>query len=581
MGVAVTALVGALVPAATVTAQPAGPRTADDTLDVGPSIEDHLAQRMTGGDAEALDRLGDMADRDAAEHRVGPPANPGSKGKGRGGDTLEFGNPGPEPQGDVTSDSLVGTERDWLALDDLGATPGSALGYYEKNYRLAAVGEHIEVWVAIGGNAKYDASTGVYTLPFDDANDCRNTTMYDGQTRIEVTPEQIEQLVADFDQNIYPIETGALATPPDRNGDDALYNLYNAVVFKGALTDREAGYFSTVGGGDRTVALIDNVRDDNYYTSPDQEQLSYIAGFFSPFFNAVFDRNVMTIDAYDWLHRTGANPPDDASPDRCEGAAARPFLYEGTFAHEWQHLLQSYVGGEATWVNEGLSDWVQTLTGYVEPGQQIDEPEYDSHIQCFTGFLAEFTPYNQTPRPKSGPENSLTWWEDQGPGEILCDYGAAYTFMEYVYGQLGQSGLQFLFSAPEAGLAGVEAMLDDAGDSRSAQEFLHDWAAMVALDGALDANGGQLRGGAAGTYAAPTLHSTVNWDEVRQRRLRHPGCAAQRVGLRPPPRRGGHLGRREPPAVDLVLRIRHRQRAAHAVDLRRRRRGRRAVLRHG
>ena len=137
--------------------------------------------------------------------------------------------------------------------------------------------------------------------------------------------------------------------------------------------------------------------------------MSYVAGFFSSFFNAAFDRNVMTIDAYDWLRRTGANPPDDGSPDACEGAAARPFLYEGTFAHEWQHLLQSYVGGETTWVNEGLSDWVQTLTGYVDPSQQIDEAEYNSHIQCFTGLLSVPTDYNQLPREDSGPENSLTW----------------------------------------------------------------------------------------------------------------------------------------------------------------------------
>ncbi len=85
--------------------------------------------------------------------------------------------------------------------------------------------------------------------------------------------------------------------------------------------------------------------------------------------------------------------------------------------------------------------------------------------------------------------------------------------MEYVYGQFGQSGLQFLFGAPEAGLDGLQAMLDDQGDPRTAQEFLHDWAAMVALDGALDDNGGALRGGSANSYSAPNLYSSINWDE--------------------------------------------------------------------
>lgn len=510
-------MVGALAPAVTVGAAPGNSTTADDTIEVGPSIEDHIADRLSGDEAAAFSRLKDRAEADARAQDNGPPAEAGERGNGRGSkDDSPESNPGPEPVQDATVHELVGTEREWLALDDALGTPGTELtsGYYEKNYRLAAVGDHIEVWVAVDDNASYDSDTGVYTLPFAAEDDCRNVIEYEGQTRVEVTPEQINQLVADFDLNIYPLETAALATPPDRDGSNALYDLYDDLVFDDRLSERPDGYFVTGDdGGQRTVALIDNVRDDNYYTPPDVEQLSYIAGFFSSFFNAAFDRNVMTIDAYDWLHRTGENPPDHSSPDPCEGAAARPFLYEGVFAHEWQHLLQSYVGGESTWVNEGLSDWVQTLTGYVDPSLSIDEPGYDSHVQCFTGFLAEFTQYNQTPRETSGPENSLTWWGDQGPGEILCDYGAAYTFMEYVYGQFGQAALQFLFAAPESGLDGVDAMLADQGDGRTSQEFLHDWAAMVALDGALDANGGRLRGGSANSYSAPTLNSFINWDE--------------------------------------------------------------------
>ena len=53
-------------------------------------------------------------------------------------------------------------------------------------------------------------------------------------------------------------------------------------------------------------------------------------------------------------------------------------------------------------------------------------------MQCFLGWLTVQTDANPNPRATSGPENSLTRWSDQGDGEILCDYGAAYTFMEYV-----------------------------------------------------------------------------------------------------------------------------------------------------
>ena len=62
----------------------------------------------------------------------------------------------------------------------------------------------------------------------------------------------------------------------------------------------------------------------------------------------------MTIDAFDWLHRTGPNPPHAPSSDLCLNAPARPFLYEGVFAHEYQHLLENYVDFDETiMVNEG------------------------------------------------------------------------------------------------------------------------------------------------------------------------------------------------------------------------------------
>ncbi len=112
------------------------------------------------------------------------------------------------------------------------------------------------------------------------------------------------------------------------------------------------------GGGDNIVTLIDNVRDDNFYDTDNQEGLTYIAGFFSTQFNDLLNRNVMSIDAFDWLHRTTQDPPNEPVPgDLCTSAPARPFLYEGVFAHEYQHLLESYEDpNEFTWVNEGLAD---------------------------------------------------------------------------------------------------------------------------------------------------------------------------------------------------------------------------------
>ena len=59
--------------------------------------------------------------------------------------------------------------------------------------------------------------------------------------------------------------------------------------------------------------LVDNVKDANFYepTTPDGQ--TFIAGFFYSQLNDLTNRNIMTIDAYDWLHRTGATPPDNST----------------------------------------------------------------------------------------------------------------------------------------------------------------------------------------------------------------------------------------------------------------------------
>jgi hypothetical protein len=266
------------------------------------------------------------------------------------------------------------------------------------------------------------------------------------------------------------------------------------------------------GQGDDTVVMIDNVRDTNFYDTNNSQRLTRIAGFFSSGLNELFDRNVMTIDAYDWLHLTGADPPHEPSSDPCLNAPARPFLYEGVFAHEYQHLLEYYENdAEVNWVNEGLSDWAQTATGYVDPSRPVTQKGLDNHIHCFSGFLRQTTTFNPIPREECGPENSLTLWGDQGEDEILADYGAAYTMMEYLHGQFGTPFMTRLHREDAIGLPGLDVVLDQQGSRRDSDDIVHNWAAMVAIDGLLD-QGRKLRGGRASEYRAPTLNATIDWD---------------------------------------------------------------------
>ncbi|WP_239159378.1 immune inhibitor A domain-containing protein [Winogradskya humida] len=356
----------------------------------------------------------------------------------------------------------VGAVRQWLGLDDANGN------YYRKDFTLRAVGEHIEVWVA-------------NDLRFPE-RDCRPRDSTD------VTDAQVGALVHEFDTTIWPRETSAFSTPPGRDGTDPLIT----------------GDFT--GDGEKTVTLVDNVRDDNFYTFP--KAPTYIAGFFSPQINELVDRNVMTIDAYDWKHRTGATPPDEPTGDVCTSRPARPRMYEGTFAHEWQHLLQQYTDpDEVTWVNEGLSDYAQTLVGYVDASATIYHPGADTHLTCFQGFAVVETKYNANPRECGGAQNSLTLWDEGSPAEVLADYGNAYQFMLYLRDRFGAEALSRLHrDGAHQGLAGVQAAL---GDAVRLYGVLHDFQTMSLVDKTVG-DDGVMVGVPLARVTAPSLRATVN-----------------------------------------------------------------------
>jgi hypothetical protein len=375
----------------------------------------------------------------------------------------------------------VGTSRDWLGLNDVEG------GFYGKSFTLRGVGRHVEVWVADD-------------LAFP-GGDCRSDP-------VEVTDAQVGSLVTEFDTKIFPGETAAFSTPPDRDGSKAKLD----------------GDFT--GAGDRTVTLVDNVRDDNYFDFPAAP--TYIAGFFSAQLNEAFDRNVMTIDAYDWKHRSGANPPDEATGDPCTSRPARARLYEGTFAHEWQHLLQHYVDpDEALWINEGLSDYAQTLTGYVDATRSVHRHGADIHLACFQGFGSVKTRFNTTPRECGGPQNSLNLWDEGTPSEVLADYGNAYQFMLYLRDRYGAAALSALHrDGGRQGLAAVAAVLPD-----PIYDVIHDFQTMTLVDKLITPRGKR--------FSAASLRSTVNLDNPSA--YDQPGAAPNGADYVPLPVRGRDL----------------------------------------
>lgn len=317
------------------------------------------------------------------------------------------------PSSETANGSSVGANS--LALSDVGIvkkwlTHNDNTGRYAlTDFTLRSVGTYGEVWVA--NNLKYP--TG----------DPRNTM-------VSITDEQIRYLQTEFDNRMYEKEVEFFGAPKERKGEEG----YN-------------GWYKDDSG--RTVILIDNIKDQSYY---DSNYPSYIAGYFSPTISDFADRNIMTVDCFDWLNRTGPN-------------ASRPYLYEGTFAHEFQHLLHRDTdSGEENFINEGLSDFAQFLVGYGHS---------QSHVNFFLNHL----------------RNSLTVWGDQSDLKILGDYGNSYLFQLYLYEQFGEAFIREEFRNQKHGIDSINDTLAKVGSNKTFEQVYADYMTAVMLDGKYPSDG--------------------------------------------------------------------------------------------
>lgn len=371
--------------------------------------------------------------------------------------------------------------------------------YLLRPFTLRAVGEHIEVWVAEGSVPGFPDGNLDYP-----PGDCRN----DG-VETAVTDEQLAYLVGQFDTNIYPKESATFSVPLPRSGT-------NGAILADAL-GAPADYYA--GDGAKVAVLVQNIVDEFSY---DPSLGIGVLGRFSAQVNDFLDRNVLMLDGAGWIHRLGPNPLDAPTDDLCTTKPRADFQVDGTLAHEYQHLLEHYEDpDEALWVNEGLSDWAMTLTGYSTPGATVeDDPDHFGlqafQIQCFLGNFDTC----------GGPENSLTVWGDRGLSQsILADYGAADTFVEMLASRYGTPFVTALHRADANGFAGVDEALasmhggsvvrrgerrDDRFKKVSSQSLFTDWTLALAVDDLLD-SGARIDGAKARDVQLPTLHTSISW----------------------------------------------------------------------
>ncbi len=299
--------------------------------------------------------------------------------------------------GGVRSAASVGDFIMALALDNYNGE------YFFTYYECRAVGDVAEVWVQ-------------EDLSYPEG-DPRETPI--------ITDEHVSYLLDEFDNNIYPIDTQYFGTPDFHDGSNSLLSAWGYVP---------PGYYYEENG--KNIIMVSNVRDEAYYNP---EYPYYIAGFYSPSFEAYIDRNIITIDSHDWLNRVG----DDAK---------RTNLYESIIAHEYQHLIHDdYNPDDDLFMNEGCSMYAEPLCGY-----PIDWGAINSYLAT--------------------PDNSLTDWGDQGDINILADYGAAMAWTIYLSDQYGGAALISHFvQAGIPGVEGVNAALAYFGYTDTFDDAYHNW----------------------------------------------------------------------------------------------------------
>ncbi len=285
----------------------------------------------------------------------------------------------------------------WLTLDDY-------IGYYFfDTYELweSGVGENVEIWIQ------------------------QDRSWLDGSTDLtNIDPEKVSYLVQEFENQVMPTDEEYFGTPDFHDGSQALLEAWGYVP---------EGYYQDQDG--KRIVLVSNIRDDQYHT----EFPYFIIGFYSPTYEAYFDRNIINLDAYAWDYLVG----DDA---------ARPNTYEATLAHEYQHLIHDdYNPEDDLFMNEGCSMFAEVLNDYPINWGDINRFLYT-------------------------PDNSLTIWGDQGGHNILADYGSALLWTVYLSDHFGGSDLISHFvKTGIPGIEGLNAALDYFGYDEDFDDVFNTW----------------------------------------------------------------------------------------------------------
>jgi hypothetical protein len=215
-------------------------------------------------------------------------------------------------------------------------------------------------------------------------------------------------------------------------------------------------------GDGKIQILVFNIRDEFFYGI---FNVGFIMGYFWSYVSNLNNANIIHIDTWQWYRRQGPTPdggvgcPYIAVP--YTGSSLLPYQYEGTVAHEFQHLIHyDNDPDEYSWVNEGCSTLAEFICGY-------------GHTTNLQYYMIYFW------------DTSLVIWEGN-----LQNYGVVYLWTLYMYEHYGGQPLIWDIVHEQAnGIQGWNNVLQAHHIKKNFDQIFEDWAIANYLDDTSFANG--------------------------------------------------------------------------------------------
>jgi hypothetical protein len=313
--------------------------------------------------------------------------------------------------------------------------------FYYLDFQQVLSGEHCNIWVGLAP----DVWTGGYHDEWDTkgTEDVSDDVFYFAYpwSYLGVAPRlrpgyrdyifgsQLIELMHEFDENIWEKDTSFFGMYADRPGP---LNDYKIQI------------------------LIFNIRDGLFW---DPVHAPYfIEGYFWSYISATYNANIIHIDTYQWFRRQGPSPDGG----RLEyyvyppypPASCMPYEYEGTFAHEFQHLIHRDIDpDEYSWPNEGCSELAQIICGYGFPS---------GHLMYYLIYFWD---------------TSLVVWEGD-----LTNYGAVALWTYYIYEHYGRQFIWDLVHEQANGIAGYNNVFKAHRIKKNFDIVFQEWAIANYLD---------------------------------------------------------------------------------------------------